>query len=467
MRLATLLGPDLKAAIANDPDALKEALEEFHPEDIAEIVEDLTLEDTLALFRALPDDFAAEVLERLPTESQTEILELLSTREAAELLSEMSPDDRADVVQELEETRASELIAHLEQHEPEVAEEVRELSAYDEDVAGGLMTTDYVALQPDVKIWQAIEEVRRLSHEEEVETVYYIYVIYGQKLVGVVSLRDLILSDPGQTLGDIMTENVVTVRATDDQEEVARTIAKYDFSAVPVVDEHGNLLGVVTVDDVVDVVIEEATEDVHRMGAVSPIEEGYFDAPLWRAFRSRVVWLILLFIGGFLTASVMELFQGAAPHGHRARGVRPPHHQRRRQRGIAVRVAGHPRARGRRREAVRLAEGARARGRHEPRARDRARRARLRARVLHRQRGRGDPARRHREHLDARGRDRGEPGGLAVAARDPARRPRPRRELDALHRIARRRRGPLDLPDGGAHRAALSSPCRRVRNRAP
>ncbi len=310
MRLATLLGPDLKAAIANDPDALKEALEEFHPEDIAEIVEDLTLEDTLALFRALPDDFAAEVLERLPTESQTEILELLSTREAAELLSEMSPDDRADVVQELEETRASELIAHLEQHEPEVAEEVRELSAYDEDVAGGLMTTDYVALQPDVKIWQAIEEVRRLSHEEEVETVYYIYVTYGQKLVGVVSLRDLILSDPGQTLGDIMTENVVTVRATDDQEEVARTIAKYDFSAVPVVDEHGNLLGVVTVDDVVDVVIEEATEDVHRMGAVSPIEEGYFDAPLWRAFRSRVVWLILLFIGGFLTASVMELFQG-------------------------------------------------------------------------------------------------------------------------------------------------------------
>ncbi len=310
MRLATLLGPDLKVAIANDPSALKEALEEFHPEDIAEIVEDLNLEDTLALFRALPDDFAAEVLERLPTESQTEVLQLLSTREAAELLSEMSPDDRADVVQELDEGRASELIAHLEQHEPEVAEEVRELSAYPEDVAGGLMTTDYVALQPDVKIWQAIEEVRRLSREEEVETVYYIYVVYGEKLVGVVSLRDLILSDPGETLGDVMTENVVTVRATDDQEEVARTIAKYDFSAIPVIDEHGNLLGVVTVDDVVDVVIEEATEDAHRMGAVSPIEEGYFDTALWRVFRSRVVWLILLFLGGFLTATVMQQFQG-------------------------------------------------------------------------------------------------------------------------------------------------------------
>ncbi len=309
MRLATLLGPDLKVTLASDPSAITEALEEFHPEDIAEIVEELSLEDTLALFRALPDDFAAGVLERLPTESQTEVLEKLSTSEAAELLSEMAPDDRADVVQELDDTLATELISHLEQHEPEIAVEVRELSAYPEDVAGGLMTTDYVALQPDMKIWQAVEEVRRLSRDEEVETIYYIYVTYGQKLVGVLSLRDLILSDPGQTLDELMTENVVTVRDVDDQEEVARTIAKYDFSAVPVVDEHGNMLGVVTVDDVVDVVIEEATEDAHLMGAVSPMEEGYFDTNLWQAFRSRATWLIVLFLGGFLTATVMEFYQ--------------------------------------------------------------------------------------------------------------------------------------------------------------
>lgn len=128
MRLATLLGPDLRVALANDPDALKEALEEFHPEDVAEIVEDLPLEDTLGLLRVLPESFAAEVVERLPSEKQTEILGVLSTSEAAELLSEMSPDDRADVVQELDEGRANELLAHLEQHEPEVAEEVRELS---------------------------------------------------------------------------------------------------------------------------------------------------------------------------------------------------------------------------------------------------------------------------------------------------------------------------------------------------
>lgn len=309
MRLATLLGPDLEVAIANDPEALREALGEFHPEDIAEIVEDLSLEDRLALMRVLPDELAAEVVERLPTESQTEILEKLTTREAADLLSEMSPDDRADIVQELDEDRASELIAHLEEHEPEVAEEVRELSAYPEDVAGGLMTTDVVRLPPDMKIWQAIEEVRRLSREGEVETINYLYVVYGQKLVGVLSLRDLILSDPGQTLDEVLTENVVTVKATDDQEEVARTMAKYDFNALPTVDEHGKLLGVVTVDDVVDVVIEEATEDAHLMGAVSPMEEGYFDTNVFSLFRSRVVWLMILFLGGFLTATVMEQFE--------------------------------------------------------------------------------------------------------------------------------------------------------------
>lgn len=314
MRLATLLGPDLKVTLQTDPEALRDALEEFHPEDIAEIVEELELGDSVALLQALPDDFGAEVVERLPSESQTEILEQLSVREAAGLLSEMAPDDRADVVQELQELDeelARSIIAHLEQYEPEVFEEVRELSAYPEDVAGGLMTLDYVSLAPDTKVWQAIEEVRRLSVEEGVETIYYAYVVYGQKLVGVVSLRDLILSDASQTLGDVMTENVVTVRVTDDQEEVANTIAKYDFNAIPVVDDHGNMMGVVTVDDVVDVVIEEATEDAHMMGAVDPIEDSYFETNVWRLFRSRVTWLSLLFVGGFLTASVMERFSGA------------------------------------------------------------------------------------------------------------------------------------------------------------
>ncbi|MCB9593822.1 MAG: magnesium transporter [Sandaracinaceae bacterium] len=313
MRLANLLGPDLEDALKTDPDALHDALEEFHPEDIAEIVEDLSLELTLELFTKLPDEFSADVLTCLPSELQTEILERLSRRDAAEILSEMDPDDLVDVVQELreeDEKLADDLLAHLEQADPEIAEDVRELSAYPEDVAGGLMTTDYVALSPERKVWQAIEEVRRLALEDGVETVYYVYVVYSEKLVGVVSMRDLILSESDQELGDIMSENIVSVRDTDDQEVVAHTIAKYDFMALPVIDEQGNLRGVVTVDDVVDVVIEEATEDAHKMGAVEALEEGYFETDLVQMFRSRVFWLSLLFVGGFLTTTVMERFSG-------------------------------------------------------------------------------------------------------------------------------------------------------------
>ena len=309
MRLATLLGPDLTVALRSDPEALHDALEEFHPEDIAEIVEDLEPGVRLELLRALPDDFGADVLERLPERMQAEVLERMSTEEAAELLTEMDPDDRADVVQDLAEEVAEDLIAHLEEHEPEIAEEVRELAAYPEDVAGGLMTVDYVGLPPETKVWQAIEEVRRLGRDGEIETIHYIYVVFNQTLVGVVSLRGLILGDPGTTLADIMAENIVSVNVTDDQEEVARTIARYDFSAIPVLDDHAKMVGVVTVDDVVDVVIEEATEDAHMMGAVSPMEEGYFETDVVRLFRSRVMWLSLLFVGGFLTATVLDAYE--------------------------------------------------------------------------------------------------------------------------------------------------------------
>lgn len=310
MRLSTLLGPDLRQTLAQEPDALREALEEFHEEDVAEIAEDLPLEDVIALVRALPDEMAARVLERLPDERRIEIVEGLDTPEVALLLVEMHPDDRVDVMQSLEVDMRTELLDALTKIDPEVAEETRELTAYPEWVAGGIMTPAFVGLPPDTKVWQAIDKVREMAREGEVEHIYYVYVIaYGDKLVGVVSLRDMILAEPSETLADIMSENVVRVRDQEEQEEVARTIAKYDFHALPVVDEQGRMVGVITIDDVVDVVIEEATEDAQRMGAVTPIEDTYFGASFFDYWRSRVVWLVLLFLGGFATASVMEGFQ--------------------------------------------------------------------------------------------------------------------------------------------------------------
>jgi magnesium transporter len=168
------------------------------------------------------------------------------------------------------------------------------------------MTTEVVALPPETKVWSAIDELRTRGQAGEVETIYYIYVVAFGKLVGVVSLRDLILADPGQQLGDVMEEKVVRVEPLDDQEKVAELIARYDLNTVPVVDRDGTLLGVVTVDDVVDVVIEEATEDAQKMSGVVPLEDSYFATGLLEFVWKRGAWLFLLFLGQMLTATVME-----------------------------------------------------------------------------------------------------------------------------------------------------------------
>jgi len=308
MRLATLLGPDLKA-LREDPDALREAFEDFHPEDVAELLEDLPERDVVDLLQALPTDIGADVVERLSPDRQLVVVKQLDMPAAVELLTEMDPDDRADLFEELEDEDQK---TFLDELDDDVAEETQELLGWGTETAGGLMTTDYVGLDPEMKVWEAIEHVRKMAAEGEAETVYYLYVVgYGEKLLGVVSLRDLILSDPGHELAEVMEEKVVQVEPTDDQEEVARLIARYDLTAIPVVDDRNGMLGVVTIDDVVDVVIEEATEDAQMMGGVVPLEDSYFSTGLAEFVWKRGAWLIVLFLGQLLTATVMEANQGA------------------------------------------------------------------------------------------------------------------------------------------------------------
>ncbi len=311
MRLSSLLGPDLRAVLESDPDSLRDALQDFHAEDIAEILEDLQLEDSVALMRVLPPELAANVIERVSPEHQVSFLRAISVTDAVQVLSEMDPDDLVDVLQELDDHERVPLLEELEKVDVEAAEDARELVMYGPDTAGGLMTTEYIALEPTSKVWEAIEEVRRVAAEGEVETVYYLYVCgFGEKLLGVVSLRDLILGDPGVELQHIMTEKVLHVGPMDDQEMVADLIARYDLSAVPVVDSDFSLLGMVTVDDVVDVVIEEATEDAQMMAGVVPLEDSYFATGLLDFVWKRGVWLVVLFLGQLLTATVMEVNQG-------------------------------------------------------------------------------------------------------------------------------------------------------------
>lgn len=315
MRLSSLLGPDLRAVLESDPDSLREALGDFHAEDIAEILDDLEEEDAIALMRALTPELAASVIERISPELQVMFLRGMTATDAVTVLREMDPDDLVDVLQELEHAERGPLLNELERVDVEAAEEARELVLYGPDTAGGLMTTEFVALPPNTKVWEAIQAVRRAAAEGEVETIYYVYVCgYGNKLLGVVSLRDLILGDPGQELEHLMIEKVVHVGPLDDQEKVADIIARYDLSAVPVVDSGFALLGMVTVDDVVDVVIEEATEDAQMMAGVMPLEDSYFATGLFDFVWKRGVWLVVLFLGQLLTATVMEVNQLTLQH---------------------------------------------------------------------------------------------------------------------------------------------------------
>ncbi len=307
MRLAPLIGPDLQDAIAIGPEAVREAVSEFHPEDIAELLEDLSAREAVALVRALPTESAADVVERLSPHRQVLIFNAIDTGRAVELLSEMDPDDRVDLLQELEEDDATALLAALERREPEAAEEVRELVQYEPETAGGLMTTEFASLPPETKAWEAMEAARRFGREDMAEMLYYIYVCKPSgELLGVVSLRDLILSDPGQALSEIMTENVFHVSPFDDQEKVAHEIARYDLAALPVVDSMSRMLGVVTIDDVVDVVIEEATEDAQKMGGVLPLEDSYFETGWAAMVWKRGSWLVLLFAAQLLTTTVIR-----------------------------------------------------------------------------------------------------------------------------------------------------------------
>src|ERR1700712_185801 len=207
MRLAKLLGPDLAQTLAQDPDELREALDSFHTEDIAELLEELPQEEAIALFKAVPPDLAAQVLAHMPEEERARILERLGAENAAEVLSAMAPDDRADAIQDLPSPIAEMILSHIAETEPELANDLRDLASYPEDSAGGLMTTEYVALSPNTKVWQAIESVRQYGRQDKAETVYYAYVVaFGGRLVGVVSLRELILCDPGVSVEDVMAE---------------------------------------------------------------------------------------------------------------------------------------------------------------------------------------------------------------------------------------------------------------------
>ncbi len=306
-----LLLPEVIQALRTEPEQLVELAQELHPADLADLVAALDPELAQRWLQTMPAEISARVLEASEESTRVELFHTVAVSalaDAAQITDEMAPDDRADLYAELPRELRRQLLAKVT---PEESRDIRQLLAYDEDTAGALLTTEFVALPATTTVGEAIDEVRESA--AEVETIYWLYVVDAHgPLVGVVSMRDLVTSRKDATLGEVMNPNVVSVDVDADQEEVARLIAKYDLMALPVVDPSHRLLGIVTVDDVMDVVEEEATEDVHKLGAVEPLESPYLATSVRELVWARAPWLVVLFGAVLMTENVLEHYSMSA-----------------------------------------------------------------------------------------------------------------------------------------------------------
>ncbi|HEY1693117.1 MAG TPA: magnesium transporter [Polyangiaceae bacterium] len=317
MRLASLLVPDLKQLLKEDPDQVKDLLDEIHPEDLADLVGDLDPDDAGQLLARMPAEDAAPIFERLDEHEQEELVEQMQPESVAGIASEMAADDRADLFSVLPEAMGDQVFQALEKVDPAAAQEVREIEKWPETSAGHLMTTDYVVVSPRMRVAEALEIVRQRGRERE-QFVYVVYVVDRGKLAGTISLREILISDAAQGIAEVMRTNVISVPPTMDQEEVARRMAKYDLNVIPVVADDGTLLGVITIDDIIDVLVQEQTEDVQKIGAIEPLDVPYFQTTFLSFIRKRAGWLIILFVEEFFTQTalrhydpVMEAVKGA------------------------------------------------------------------------------------------------------------------------------------------------------------
>lgn len=305
-----LLLPEVTEALRSHPDELNELTEELHPADLADLASALEPELAQALLAMLPVQVAARMLEACEEDPRLELFQTLahnSMSRAAAITDEMAADDRADLYALL----PAELRARLlESIDAEESRDIRQLLSYPEDSSGALMTTDFVALPANKTVAEAIEMVRESA--AEMETIYIAYAVDPNgTLLGAVSLRDLVTSPAERTIDAIMNPNILSVDADDDQEDAARLLAKYDLLAVPVVDRTHRILGIITVDDLMDVVEEEATEDAQKMGAVEPLPTPYLSTRFLHIIKARAPWLVSLFIAGLATANVLEHYTNA------------------------------------------------------------------------------------------------------------------------------------------------------------
>lgn len=286
---------------------LRQKIAEMNEADVAAVLEQLEEEDMLKVFRILPKDLAADVFSYMEVENQQTIITSLSERDAANIIDNLMADDATDLIEEMPANIVKKLLANAS---PDTRRDINHLLRYPEDSAGSIMTVEYVDLKENLTVEEAIARIRKVGVDSE--TINICYVLDAQrKLVGTVALRYLLLSDPDEIIGEIMHENVISINTLMDQEEVATQFKKYDFTTMPVVDNENRLVGIITVDDIVDIMEEEATEDIEKMAAIVPSDKPYMKTGVFETFKKRIPWLLLLMVSATFTGSIISHFEDA------------------------------------------------------------------------------------------------------------------------------------------------------------
>ena len=299
----SILVPDIKEMLQEKHNEdIKAILVEASPQDIAELISQLPFQDALHLFEILPVDPAIDIFEELDVEKQDELLEGIGREKKIEILNRMASDDRADLFEKLDEKHKKYYFSLMEKKE---VDDVRKLLSYPPDTAGGLMTTDYLTIYEEMEVGDAIESLRKKARD--FDFVYDIYVLDNRNCpLGIITLKDLLMHKPNESVARIMDKKIIKANVYDNQEKVANLFSKYDVTMMPVVDKKGVMRGVITVDDIIDVIEDEDTEDMYHFGAAGDPPESYFSAGIFGMAKRRMVWLLILVFAGFLSGAVIQ-----------------------------------------------------------------------------------------------------------------------------------------------------------------
>ncbi len=285
---------------------LRMTLLDMEPQDIAIYLEEnLTDTEQIVFFRLLPKELASDVFIEIESDIQEELIKHFTDKELKAVIDDMFIDDTVDIIEEMPANVVKRI---LKTSDPENRKQINELLSYPENSAGSIMTTEYVSFSASTTVEEAFDKIRKIGVNKE--TIYTCYVTDRKKhLVGVVTVKDLLLSDKKELILNIMDTNIITANTLDEREEVAQALAKYDFLALPVIDKEGCLVGIVTVDDAVDVLQEEATEDIQKMAAILPNEKPYLKQSVWSIWKARIPWLLLLMISATFTSMIISGYE--------------------------------------------------------------------------------------------------------------------------------------------------------------